>query len=133
MDLVGHGKSEGNRCFIGNYANWSTDFSKFYDIVEQTISGDTFIFGQGIGGPIAYSYLSSHMSSLMLKQLVPAGIIISGGTFDFCDEFKNQLKDAIEKKRSSHIPVPCKLNIESMVRGDSKILKKLIDFLLNRF
>jgi hypothetical protein len=115
MDLVGHGKSEGNRGFVGNYANWSTDFSKFYDIVQQTIEGDTFIFGQGIGGPIAYSFLSSHTSSLKLKQMEPSGIILSGATFDFSDEFKSKMKDSIEKKRSSSIPIPCSLNVDSMV------------------
>jgi hypothetical protein len=121
MDLVGHGRSEGNRGFVGNYANWSTDFSKFYDIVQQTIEGDTFLFGQGIGGPISYSFLSSHMSSLKLKQVEPCGIILSGASFDFADEFKMKLKESIEKKRSSSLPIPCSLNVDSMIiSGESK-------------
>eukprot|EP01080_Neovahlkampfia_damariscottae_P003888 gene3888-7101_t len=120
MDLVGHGKSDGNRCYVRNFADWSTDFSKFYEIVEQTIAGDMFIFGQGIGGPIAYSYLSSHMTSLRLKEMEPTAIILSGATFEFCEEFKNQLKEAVGNKRSSSIPVPCKLDIDSMVTaGDN--------------
>ncbi len=54
LDLRGHGKSEGERAFVGSFDDYLRDLDLFYDKVRRAEPGKpVFLFGHSMGGAIA--------------------------------------------------------------------------------
>ena len=94
MDFEGHGKSEGGRGEINNYVNLITDFSTFYDIVNETLNGDLFVFGQGIGAAVTLIYFEYNHPYLSFFEECTKGIVLCGCPFGITDPFFQNLKKA---------------------------------------
>jgi acylglycerol lipase len=74
LDIQGHGKSEGARCYIDRFQDYVNDVKIFFDIVHQKY-GDrkVFLLGHSMGSAIAIVYTAQHQAEL-------AGLIMSGAT-----------------------------------------------------
>jgi len=74
IDMQGHGKSEGPRCYIDKFSDYVNDVKIFFDIVHQKY-GDRkiFLLGHSMGSAIAIAYTAQHQAEL-------AGLIMSGAT-----------------------------------------------------
>jgi acylglycerol lipase len=74
IDMQGHGKSEGPRCYIDKFQDYVNDARIFFDIVRQKY-GDrkVFLLGHSMGSAIAIVYTAQHQGDL-------AGLIMSGAT-----------------------------------------------------
>jgi acylglycerol lipase len=74
FDLCGHGKSEGARCYIEQFDDYTADVKTFCSMVREQ-QGDTrmFLVGHSYGGTIATYYSVRYQSEL-------AGLIVSGAT-----------------------------------------------------
>ena len=58
LDLRGHGKSEGERAFVGSFDEYIHDLEIFYERVRHMESGrPVFLFGHSMGGAIALLYI----------------------------------------------------------------------------
>lgn len=71
LDLRGHGKSEGLRCYVERFTDYLTDLKTFFDIVRGG-HGDAkvFLVGHSLGGAIATAYAIDHQHKL-------AGLLLS--------------------------------------------------------
>jgi acylglycerol lipase len=74
LDIQGHGKSEGVRCYVDRFQDYVNDVKIFFDIVHQKY-GDrkVFLLGHSMGSAIAIVYTAQHQAEL-------AGLIMSGAT-----------------------------------------------------
>ncbi len=72
LDLRGHGKSEGLRCYVERFSDYLDDLKTFFDIVRGE-HGDAkvFLVGHSMGGAIATAYAVQHQHEL-------AGLVLSG-------------------------------------------------------
>jgi alpha-beta hydrolase superfamily lysophospholipase len=122
MDMAGHGRSEGLKGYINSFADLIDDFSAFYDIVNDTIQGDVFIFGQGFGGNVALLYYMYHAPALKIAGGFPKGMILSGCVFDFTAHFKKELQVGakIAKLTPQVATVAYDLNQFTVDKGDMK-------------
>ena len=62
MDLVGHGKSGGNRAFVDSFENYTQDWLSFLNLCSEFHHDrevDTFIIGHSLGGLIILDTLSN--------------------------------------------------------------------------
>lgn len=122
MDLAGHGKSDGVRGYIESYADWVDEFATFYDQVNTICDGDTFIFGQGIGGNVALLFYLYHGSTLQISASEPVAIILSGCAFEFTKSFKKSLSKAATLSKLSPQTPNCEFNIDGLtLNGSCKI------------
>ena len=71
LDLRGHGKSQGLRCYVERFTDYLTDLKTFFDIVRGG-HGDAkvFLVGHSLGGAIATAYAIDHQHEL-------AGLLLS--------------------------------------------------------
>lgn len=74
LDTQGHGKSEGQRCYVEKFSDYVNDVKIFFDIVHQRY-GDrkVFMVGHSLGSTIAIAYAIQHQDDL-------DGLIMSGAT-----------------------------------------------------
>lgn len=125
MDLAGHGQSGGTKGHIDSFADWVNDFELFYDIVEQMVLGDIFIFGQGLGGNIALVYYLYHSKGLKITHSEPMGIMLCGCYFGFTPEFEKRLKYAAGYQRTNALTPMCELGFEKFtLKGSEDFWKK---------
>ncbi|GAA4855540.1 lysophospholipase [Pseudonocardia benzenivorans] len=71
LDHRGHGRSNGRRAHLDDYADWLSDFDAFRKVVVARRPGlPLFVLGHSMGGQIALSYALEH-------QDVLAGLVLS--------------------------------------------------------
>lgn len=121
MDLVGHGQSGGAKGLVDSFADWVNDFETFYEIVDQMILGDIFIFGQGLGGNIALVYYLYHYKALKITESEPMGIMLTGCFFGFTDDFEKRLKSGASYQKSYPLSPMCDLGFENFTLKGSDI------------
>jgi alpha-beta hydrolase superfamily lysophospholipase len=72
MDLRGHGKSEGSRCYVKSFDQYLDDLDLLLQTVESREAGKPrFIFGHSMGGPIVAKWA-------ITRQPQVAGVVLSG-------------------------------------------------------
>ncbi len=72
LDHLGHGKSDGDRCHIGQFSEYTDGISLLLDRVREECSGaPVFLVGHSMGGLIAVRFLIEHQEEL-------AGCVLSG-------------------------------------------------------
>jgi len=72
MDLRGHGKSDGPRCFILSFDEYVNDLDAYFNHVVQREEGrPAFVLGHSLGGLIALLWS-------IRRQAKPRGLILSG-------------------------------------------------------
>ncbi len=72
MDLRGHGKSDGPRCWIRSFDEYIDDLDCFFDRVVRRAEGKpVFVLGHSLGGLIAVLWC-------IRCQRKPSGLILSG-------------------------------------------------------
>jgi acylglycerol lipase len=77
LDHRGRGRSEGERFFVKNFKDWTTDLATFIDMVRAREPGlPVFLLGHSAGGVIACGYTLEHQNEI-------AGLI--------CEDFAYQV------------------------------------------
>lgn len=72
LDTQGHGKSEGQRCYIDRFSDYIDDIKIFFDIIHRKYADrKIFLVGHSMGATIAVAYAVQHQRDL-------AGLIVSG-------------------------------------------------------
>jgi acylglycerol lipase len=72
VDLRGHGKSGGDRCYINRFSDFTDDLSRFIrSIREQYADQPVYLIGHSVGGPVAISYAVKNQDQIN-------GLITSG-------------------------------------------------------
>jgi alpha-beta hydrolase superfamily lysophospholipase len=72
MDLRGHGKSDGARCFVRSFDEYVSDLEWHFDRVVRRAEGKpVFVLGHSLGGLIAVLWC-------IRRQPMPRGLILSG-------------------------------------------------------
>jgi acylglycerol lipase len=65
LDHRGHGRSEGERFFVKEFADWTNDLATFIDIVKTREPGlPVFLLGHSAGGVIACLYALEHQDEI---------------------------------------------------------------------
>ncbi len=79
MDLRGHGRSAGRRCYVKHFSDYVDDLDLFLDIIQtRHPASKTFLLSHSLGGTIAIAYAASHQEKL-------AGMILSAPTLKLHD------------------------------------------------
>jgi alpha-beta hydrolase superfamily lysophospholipase len=74
MDLRGHGRSAGKRCYVKHFSDYVDDLDIFIDLVRSKHpAAKIFLLGHSLGGTIATFYAAGHQEKL-------AGMILSAPT-----------------------------------------------------
>jgi len=72
LDTQGHGRSEGQRCYIDRFSDYIDDIKIFFDIIHQKYADrKIFLVGHSVGATISVAYAVKHQRGL-------AGLIVSG-------------------------------------------------------
>ena len=72
LDHMGHGKSEGARCYVDRFSDYIVDLKTFVDIVHKhQPQVRVFLVGHSMGGALATAYAVEHQREL-------TGLIVSG-------------------------------------------------------
>jgi alpha-beta hydrolase superfamily lysophospholipase len=76
LDYRGHGRSEGQRCHIDSFSEYSDDLRLFFDIVRREhINARIFLVGHSMGATIAAAHAVRYQDEL-------TGLILSGITLE---------------------------------------------------
>ncbi len=74
MDLRGHGRSAGRRCYIKHFSDYVDDLDIFLNLIQSRHpASKIFLLSHSLGGTIATVYAASHQEKL-------AGMILSAPT-----------------------------------------------------
>jgi alpha-beta hydrolase superfamily lysophospholipase len=77
MDLRGHGRSAGKRCYVKHFSDYVDDLDIFIDLVQSRHpASKIFLLGHSLGGTIATLYAASHQEKL-------DGMMLSAPTLKF--------------------------------------------------
>jgi acylglycerol lipase len=78
-DLRGHGRSEGQRCYVTRFEHYLYDLEAFLAIVRREQSNCClFLYGHSMGGTIALAYALQHQSEL--DGLIITGAVLRPGS-----------------------------------------------------
>lgn len=78
-DHLGHGKSPGHRCHIGDFASYYAPLDALRDLIETAMPGlPCFLIGHSMGGLIAGNYILD-------RQVRFAGVAFSGAAFEVAE------------------------------------------------
>jgi acylglycerol lipase len=73
LDHRGHGKSDGERVQVDDYAEYLADLKTFFDLIRrENAFEDVYLVGHSMGASIATAYAAQYQDEL-------AGLILSGG------------------------------------------------------
>ena len=80
LDHLGHGKSDGERCFVKTFADYIEPLHELVLRVKQNYSGKpVHMLGHSLGGLITNIYLLQHQNELMSAVLSSPLVMIRGG------------------------------------------------------
>lgn len=86
LDHRGHGRSQGKRVFVKEYAEFQRDLLQFRRLVEQQHPGlPLFVFGHSMGGNLALGHVLDHQDGVR-------GLALSGAALAVTDDVSPALK-----------------------------------------
>lgn len=86
LDHRGHGRSQGKRVFVKEYAEFQRDLLQFRRLVEQQHAGlPLFVFGHSMGGNLALGHVLDHQDGVR-------GLALSGAALAVTDDVSPALK-----------------------------------------
>ena len=78
-DHRGHGRSEGQRCYVARFEHYIDDLEAFLAIVRREQPNfRLFLYGHSMGGTIALAYALQHQSEL--DGLIITGVVLRPGS-----------------------------------------------------
>jgi acylglycerol lipase len=78
LDLPGHGRSEGSRCYINRFSDYTEDVGSFLDLVRnEGREGKIFLLGHSMGGTIAVDFAVGYQDELT-GMLISAAVMKVG-------------------------------------------------------
>jgi len=86
MDLRGHGRSSGKRCYVKNFSDYCDDLDIFIELIKSRHSASkVFLLCHSLGGTISVIYAADHQEKL-------AGMILSAPTLKLHSSVSNRIK-----------------------------------------